>query len=169
MCDHSYVYTSSSVRQSRHIVSEWWNSPTIYTFLKHEARSRYSLHYIAYLEKGRFFVTSAKLHIPFLSLSCLPYNSEQALEGRLMLSKGWKEKIKSRKFIPFFPSSHHDIYARAHTHMTLNKTGNKRGLTMMRRNCMVSIICFFYFIKNLVFLGVVMWHLGLKFRFFFMT
>ena len=117
MWDHSSVYTSSSVRQSRHIVSEWWNSPTIYTFLKHEARTRYSLHYIAYLEKGRFFVTSAKLHIPFLSLSCLPYNSEQALEGRLMLSKGWKEKIKSRKFIPFFPSSHHDIYARAHTHI----------------------------------------------------
>ena len=69
-----------------------------------------------HVEKGRFFVTSAKLHIPFLSLSCLPYNSEQALEGRLMLSKGWKEKIKSRKFIPFFPSSHHDIYARAHTY-----------------------------------------------------
>ena len=115
----------------------WMVKFTYYIYvLKHEARTRYSLHYIAYLEKGRFFVTSAKLHIPFLSLSCLPYNSEQALEGRLMLSKGWKEKIKSRKFIPFFPSSHHDIYARAHTHtlMTPNKTGNKRGLTMMMRS-----------------------------------
>ena len=30
--------------------------------------------------------------------------------------KGEEKKIKSRKFIPFFPSSHHDIYARAHTH-----------------------------------------------------
>ena len=54
-------------------------------------------------KKGkRFFVTSAKLHI---------------LESPLRF---WDErrgkKDKKSKVHPLFPSSHHDIYARAHTH-----------------------------------------------------
>ena len=36
--------------------------------------------------------------------------------GRLMLSKRMKGKDKKSKVHPLFPSSHHDIYARAHTH-----------------------------------------------------
>ena len=123
-------------------------------FSKFWIRTRNSLHYIAYLEKGRFFVTSAKLHIPFLSLSSTsPFSPKRGLlqaryfsfstyinVGRLMLSKRMKGKDKKSKVHPLFSSSHHDIYARAHTHMTLNKTGNKRGLTMMRRNCCVGVL-----------------------------
>ena len=98
MCDHSCVYTSSSVRQSRHIVSEWWNSPTIYTCLKHVARTWYSLHYIAYLEKGRFFVTSAKLHIPLswkFSLSVLQWTRVHTIYIRSWIAIKIKQIFKN--------------------------------------------------------------------------
>ena len=67
------------------------------------------------IARGEFFVTSAKLHI---------------LESPLRF---WDErrgkKDKKSKVHPLFPSSHHDIYARAHTHMTPDNTRDKRGLT----------------------------------------
>ena len=46
------------------------------------------------------------------------------------LGEGMKgKKDKKSKVHPLFPSSHHDIYARAHTHMTPDNTRDKRGLT----------------------------------------
>ena len=39
-----------------------------------------------------------------------------------------RKKDKKSKVHPLFPSSHHDIYARAHTHMTLDNTRDKRGI-----------------------------------------
>ena len=67
------------------------------------------------IARGEFFVTSAKLHI---------------LESPLRFwEKGWKgKKIKSRKFIPFFPHLT-TTSMQEHTHMTPDNTRDKRGLT----------------------------------------